>query len=309
MNIIYLGTPEFAVAPLEAIISSDKHKVVGVVTQPDRPVGRKAVITPPPVKVAAQKAGIPVFQFEKIRTEGVDALKNLGADIMITCAYGQILSKEVLDICPFGVYNLHGSLLPKYRGASPIQYAVINGDKKTGITVMKTDVGMDTGDILKEYELEILPDETYGELANRLSVLAAEVVVPSLDLISENHILKRQDDSISSVVKPIKKEDSIIDFTNNSETVKNFINGLNPSPVARTWLYNKTLKIFKASKADFSGKAGEVVKCDDELIVACGAGSIIISELQEEGGKRMSACDFIRGRKIKLGDKLGKGND
>ena len=159
MKIIFLGTPEFAVKPLEALIDS-RHEVVAVVTQPDRPVGRKGIITPPPVKVVAEKHGIAVYQFQSIAKEGVETLKSLNADAMVTCAYGQILTQPVLDICRLGVYNVHASLLPKLRGASPIQFAIINGEKKTGITFMKTDIGLDTGDIVKQYEIDVLPDET-----------------------------------------------------------------------------------------------------------------------------------------------------
>ena len=209
MKIIYLGTPEFAVKPLENILLSGKHEVLGVVCQPDRPIGRKAILTPPPVKQTAIKYGIPVYQYESVRKEGVEDLKKLCPDAMVTCAYGQILSQEILDIPKFGVYNIHASLLPKYRGASPIQYAVINGDKKTGITYMKTDVGMDTGDIIRQYEIPIGENETYGELSDRLSLLGAEHIVEILDEIENGKaVFKKQDNSFSSVVKPLKKEDS-----------------------------------------------------------------------------------------------------
>ena len=186
MKIIYLGTPEFAVAPLKAIIGSKNHEVVAVVTQPDRPVGRKNIITPPPVKVVALENGIPVFQYEKIRAEGVEDLKSVGADIMITCAYGQILSKEIIDVCPHGIINIHASLLPKYRGAAPIQYAVINGEKTTGVTVMQTEVGLDTGDIIEAFETPIGESETAGDLFVRLSNLGAEKICSVLDKIEKS---------------------------------------------------------------------------------------------------------------------------
>ena len=191
MKVIYLGTPEFAVKPLEKIINSDLHEVVAVVCQPDRPVGRKAIVTPPPVKVVAEKYGIPVLQFEKIRNGGAEELKKFNADIMVTCAYGQILSKEILEVCPKGVINIHASLLPKYRGAAPIQYAIVNGEKKTGVTIMKTEEGLDTGDIIAAYETEIGETETAGELSERLSELGAEHICGVLSDI-EN---KREDGS------------------------------------------------------------------------------------------------------------------
>ena len=183
MKIVYLGTPNFAVAPLMRLIESKKNNIVAVVTNNDKPVGRKGIITPPPVKVLAQKYNIPVYQYDKIRVEGVEDLKNLKPDIMITCAFGQILSKEILDIPRFGVMNIHASLLPKYRGASPIHYAILNGETETGITIMKTDVGIDTGDILISEKIKIGDAETCGELFDRLSNLGADLIEKALDLI------------------------------------------------------------------------------------------------------------------------------
>ena len=176
MKVIFLGTPDFAVKPLEAIFNS-KHEILAVVTQPDKPVGRKSVITPCAVKTKALSLGLNVLSYDKISKEGVQDIKNLGADIMVTCAYGQILSTEILEICKHGVINVHASLLPKYRGSAPIQWSIINGDKETGITVMQTAKGVDTGDILMQKSLEILPSETAGELFERLSTLGAEIIV------------------------------------------------------------------------------------------------------------------------------------
>ena len=302
MKIIYLGTPEFAVKPLESLIKS-KHEVVAVVTQPDRPVGRKGIITPPPVKVVAEKNNIPVYQFEKIRTDGIESLKSLNADAMVTCAYGQILSEEVLNICPYGVYNIHASLLPKYRGAAPIQYAIICGEKTTGITFMKTDVGLDTGDIVKQYPLDILPDETFGALSERLSILGAEKVADVMtEIETGNACPVKQNDEFMSVVKTIKNEDCIIDFARNSEAVKNLINGLSPAPCAYTFLNGKRYKFYNASLSGGSGNAGEVICADKKLILACGEGAVEIRSLQEEGGKVMDAKSFLLGRKLKVGD-------
>ena len=307
MKVIYLGTPEFAVNPLKAIVSSGRHQVVGVVTQPDRPVGRKNIITPPPVKVVATENGIPVFQYEKIRVEGVEDLKSLGADIMITCAYGQILSREIIDICPYGIINIHGSLLPKYRGASPIQSAVINGEKTTGITVMQTEEGLDCGDILAVFETPIGEEETSADLFARLSILGAKNICSVLDDIEDGKITPiKQDESQATLVKTIKKEDALIDFSKDALTVKNLINGMNPWPIAFTLKNGKKLKFYRARTAQGNGKAGEVIVADKKLVIACGNGAVEIGILQEEGGKAMSALSYLNGRKLKVGDLLGE---
>lgn len=311
MKVIYLGTPDFAVPALESIINSDNHSVVAVVTQPDRPVGRKNTITPPPVKVTAEKYGIPVYQFEKIRTEGVEILRSIDADIMVTCAYGQILSQEIIDICKFGIINVHASLLPAYRGAAPIQFAVINGEKKTGVTIMQTEAGLDTGDIIEQYETEIRKGETAGELAGRLSKLGAEKICEVLSEIENGNATRtKQDDSKAFVVKTIKKENALIDFSKSGEEIEHFVLGMNPSPVAFTYLRGKKLKIYRAAAvyAVSDGKIGEVIQADKRLIVKTGNGDIEITELQEEGGKKMDARSFLLGRKIAAGDVLGESN-
>ena len=306
MKVIYLGTPEFAVAPLKAIINSH-HQVVGVVTQPDRPVGRKGVITPPPVKVVATQSDIPVFQYEKIRAQGVEDLKSLGADIMITCAYGQILSREIIDICKFGIINIHGSLLPKYRGAAPIQYAVINGEEKTGITIMQTEEGLDSGDILAVFETPIGETETAADLFERLSVLGADNIVSVLDKIELGCVSPtKQDHSQATMVKTIKKEDALIDFSKSATEIKNLINGMNPWPVAFTFKNGKKIKFYRARVAQGEGKKGEVILADKKLIIACGDGAVEILSLQEEGGKVMDAIAYLNGRKLKVGDILGE---
>ena len=307
MNIIFLGTPDFAVPALKAIIAS-RHKVLAAVTQPDKPVGRKQEITPSPVKIAAENNGIKVLQYNKIRLEGVNDLKALNADIMVTCAYGQILSQEIIDICPKGIINIHASLLPKYRGAAPIQYAVLNGDKETGVTVMQTEAGIDTGDILAVSKTAIGENETAGELFDRLSEIGAELIVKTLDKIENGEIIPiKQDSSKASNVKMIKKENAEIDFTKTDKTVFDFVRGMNPWPVAYTFLNGKLLKIYKVEKSDKNGEAGTVINSDiGGITVACGNGSVIIKELQLEGGKRMSAHEFLLGRKIPPLLRLGK---
>lgn len=312
MRVIYLGTPDFAVPALKSVIEGGLHTVVAVVTQPDRPVGRKGIITPPPVKTVALSYGLPVYQFEKIRSDGAETLKSLRADVMVTCAYGQILSQEIIDICRYGIINIHASLLPRYRGAAPIQYAVINGEKETGVTVMQTEAGLDTGDIISQVKTPIGEDETAGELAVRLSEIGANMINGVLtDIENGKATHTKQDDSKAFVVKTIKKEQAEINFDKSAESIKHFILGMNPSPIAYTSLGGKKLKIYKATAAfgDFTGKVGEVVKADKELSVKTGDGLLNITELQEEGGKKMDAKSFLAGRKIKLGDVLGEKND
>lgn len=309
MRIIYMGTPQFAVAPLKRLIESDKHQVVAVVTQPDKPVGRKGIITPPPVKVEALANDIPVYQFDRIRVDGVEVLKSIDADIMVTCAYGQILSQEIIDICKFGIVNIHASLLPAYRGAAPIQYAVVRGEKKTGVTFMQTQVGLDSGDIIASFECEIGEDETAGELAERLSVIGADNVSSVLSDIEKGKAkYVPQDETKAFTVKTVKKEDARIDFDHSAIDIKRLIQGMNPSPVAYTSLNGKKIKIFTAQVADgeYTAKNGEVVKASGELLVKTSDGILRVIELQEEGGKKMNARDYLLGRKIKVGDVLGE---
>ena len=308
MKIVFLGTPDFAVKPLEALINSH-HEVLAVVTQPDKPVGRKAIITPCDVKVYAQSRGVKTLSYNKIRLEGVEDLKALNPDIMVTCAYGQILSKEILDIAKHGVINIHASLLPKYRGSAPIQWAIINGDKQTGVTIMQTDVGVDTGDILKAVSLDILENETAGELFERLSVLGAQTIVSVIDDIEKGNITPiKQDENKATHVGMLKKEDGLLDFNKPTKDLVNLIRGLNPWPVAFTTLNGKTLKVYSATPCDNNGESGKVLFADikNGFIVATGDGSIKINELQLEGSKKMNARDFLVGNKVKQGDILGK---
>lgn len=306
MKLVFLGTPDFAVPSLERIIAS-KHEILAVVTQPDKPVGRNNVLTPPPVKVCALKHGLNVLQYNKIRTEGVGDLKNLAPDIMVTCAFGQILSQEIIDIAPRGIINVHASLLPKYRGAAPIQYSVINGDTETGVTIMQTEAGIDTGDILSVEKTPIYPDETAGELFERLSELGAKLIVETLDKIEAGKITPvKQDETKATHVKMLTRETGKIDWTKSAKDIKNLVRGTNPWPAAHTFLNGKTLKIFvvDALDGDFDGQFGEVLRADKKLVVKCGQGAVEILEIQSEGGKRMSATAFDAGRKILKGDIL-----
>lgn len=308
MRAIYLGTPDFAVAPLVKLVEecSDKVQVVAVMTNPDRPVGRKRILTPCPVKVKATEYGIPVYSYDKIRVEGVEDVKKLNPDIMITCAFGQILSQEIIDIPKFGIINVHASLLPKYRGASPIHYAILNGEKETGVTIMKTDIGIDTGDIILQRSLKIGDSETCGELFARLSVLGAECLKEAVELIvSGKAEYTEQDGTLATATKMIRKEHALIDWTEENVKVYNLIRAFNPAPVAYTFFNGESLKIYRAEISDGNGKAGEIINNTDCLEIACGTGSLKITTLQKSGGKIMSVADFLRGNRPEKGSILG----
>ncbi len=304
MNILFMGTPDFAVPALEALAKSE-HTVCAVFTQPDKPRGRKMILTPPDVKVCAEKLGIPVFQPESMRTnEALEEVKMLNPDVAVVAAYGQILPKSVLDIPKYGCVNIHGSLLPKYRGAAPIQQSVLNGDRITGVTTMLMDVGLDTGDILLKKETEIGENETSGELFDRLAVLGAELILETLSLLEKGEIQpQRQDDSLATHTSKITKSLSPIDFTKPARDVHNKIRGLNPWPAATAKICGKKVKIHSSKLSKLSGEPGTIL-CTRPLVVACGKNAVEIIELQPDGKKRMSAEAFVAGHKIALGDKV-----
>lgn len=299
-----MGTPDFAVLPLKYLVENN-YEVVAVVTNLDKPIGRKQILTPPPVKSFALERNIPVFQYGKIRVEGVQDLINLKPDIIITCAFGQILSQEIIDIPSLGVINIHASLLPKLRGASPIHYAILNGLKKTGITIMRTDIGIDTGDIIYQREIEIKDDETCGELFERLSVLGAECIVEALpSIIDGSAKYIKQDEDKVTFSKIIKKDLAQIDWTESAEQNYNKVRAFNPAPVAFTFFNGEPFKIYQAKALDNSGVPGTILKSDNELIVACGKGSLSLLKVQKAGSKPMLASDFLRGNKLTVGEEL-----
>ena len=304
MKIIYAGTPQFAVEPLKALVNSGAD-IVGVVTQEDRPFGRKGVLTPPPVKSFALGLGLPVYQFGRIR-DHAEELRALGADAMFTCAYGQLLTRDVLDVFPRGVWNAHASLLPLFRGASPVQSAILAGEKVTGVTVMKTELALDSGDILLVKRCGIEEGETAGELSQKLSLLAAEALCEAEKLISrgdENLLL--QDEGAATYCKKIKKEDARINFSLPAERVCALINGMSPSPAAFCMHGGGPLNLLRAFVREGGGAAGRVLQVTKKgLLVACGAGSVLVTEAQFAGGKRLSAADIFNGRKIREGDRL-----
>ena len=288
MKIVFAGTPLFAVKPLEKIIERG-YEVVGAVVQPDKPQGRKGVLTPPPVKRFAAERGIPVLQPEKLR-EDISALRALGGDVMITCAYGQILTQAVLDLFPLGVCNIHDSLLPKYRGASPIQSCVLAGETET----LKTEIGA---------------AETYGELSERLSLLGAEAVVKALPLIeSGNYTPEKQDEARASVVRKITKEQAKIDFSRSADEIVNLVRGMNPEPAAFSFLGELRLNVYRAEAASRpegteNAREGEILSDGPKqgFLVACKGGAVKLTEVQAAGGKRMRGADFLNGRKAEKG--------
>ncbi|MBO5714544.1 MAG: methionyl-tRNA formyltransferase [Clostridia bacterium] len=303
MKIVFMGTPDFAVEPLKALVSSPDYEVIAVVCNHDKPVGRKQVLTAPPVKEYANSVHIPVYQYDKIRLEGVEDLKKLNPDLIVTCAFGQILSQEIIDIPKLGVINIHASLLPKYRGASPIHYAILNGEKTTGVTIMKTDIGIDTGDILISEQVEIGEQETCGELFDRLSVLGANLIIKALNLIKDGKAnFTVQDHSKSTTTKIIKKEMAKIDFTKTANEVVNQIRAFNPSPIAFTFFNGEQYKIYKAQAVEGNGQSGEIINSTDSLIIACGSGAISVETIQRQGGKPLNIKDFLRGNKLPTGE-------
>lgn len=311
MKIVFAGTPEFAVAPLQHIVDNG-FEVVGVITQADKPQGRKGVLTPPPVKVLAEKLGIPVLQPDKIRDE-VESVRALGGDIMITCAYGQILTQAVLDSFCMGVWNIHAGLLPAYRGASPIQSCILNGETKTGVSVMKTELGLDCGDILAVEETPVGETETYGELSDRLSVIGAELIVKALHALkSGEYTLTPQGDEGVNIVRKIGKEHAKIDFSKTATEIVDLVRGMNPAPVAFTQLDGNTVNVYRAEKAVLNDEEqtvlataviGEVLSDRPKrgLLVKCADGAVKLIEVQASGGKRITGGDFINGRKAKKG--------
>ncbi len=304
MRIVYLGTPDFAVEPLKKLLENN-YNVVAVVCNNDKPVGRKQILTAPPVKKFALENNIPVFQYDKIRVEGVDKLKELKPDIMITCAFGQILSKEILDIPKHGVINIHASLLPKYRGASPIHFAILNGEKITGITIMRTNEGVDTGDIITQEKIEIRENETCGELFERLSTLGANCLIKTLPSIFDNsakYIV--QDESHATFSKIIKKEMAKIDWNDNAENIVNKVRAFNPAPIAFATFENNPFKIYSAEVCSLRGNVAEILKADKELIVGCADASVSLKVVQKSGGKMMNIADFLRGNKLNVGEEL-----
>lgn len=310
MRIVFMGTPEFAVPSIKMLVENN-YNVVAAVTQPDKPKGRGNKITPPPVKVYAEEKGIIVLQPEKIKTgEFFRQLEALKPDLFITVAYGRILPQDILELPPLGCINVHGSLLPKYRGAAPIQWAIINGEKKTGITTMYTDVGMDTGDMLLKREVEIPMDMTAGELHDCLSIVGAEVLKETLECL-KNGSLKRekQIEEEATHAPMMTKETGSIDWSKSAFDIHNLVRGTSPWPGAYTKFCGCKLKICKTQliEGDNRGcKPGTIIKKDKNgIIVACGDGVLNIVEIQPESCRKMTVEEYLCGHKVNEGDVIG----
>ncbi len=313
MKAVFMGTPEFAVPCFEKL--NEYCDVVCVVTQTDKPKGRGKTMQSPPVKLRADELGIPCIQPKTLRDEEVQKiLASYGADVFVVVAYGKILPKEVLDIPPMGCINVHGSLLPEYRGAAPMQRSLIDGKTKTGITTMYMNEGLDTGDMLLKEEVTITPDMNYGELSEIMSKTGAELLIKTLDGLAGGSLKGTpQDDSLATYAQKIEKGDLKIDFSQSAEKIHNFIRGVYPSLSAYGYTENaKGKKMIKFASSSFIERScphpeGEVILCDDklsEIHIACGEGILVIKELIPEGKGKMRSADYIRGRQIKTGDIL-----
>lgn len=307
LRIVFMGTPDFAVAILERLIATGRN-VVGVFSQPDKPVGRKQIIMPTPVKAFAEEHNIPVFQPSKLRDgEALKIMEELKPDLTVVAAYGKILPKEILDVAPLGNVNVHGSLLPKYRGAAPIQWSVLNGDSVTGVTTMYMAEGMDTGDMILKLETEIVENETAGELFDRLAKLGGDSIEKTLELFDIGNVPRTvQNEEEATYAPMLKKEMAEIDFTKSANEVNNLVRGMNPWPVAFTFFEGKTLKVHEAvSVTDLEGPSGELLD-EKRFIVGCGKNAIEFISVQPEGKNKMSGADFIRGRRLQKGVLFGK---
>ena len=304
MKVVFMGTPDFAVPSLQALLDAG-HEVAAVYTQPDKPVGRKQVLTPPPVKALAQAHGIPVYQPVKLRDGSVAAqLKELAPELIVVVAYGRILPKEILELPPRGCINVHGSLLPKYRGAGPIQWAVINGEEETGITTMYMGEGLDTGDMLLTMKTKIGVQETAGELFDRLSVLGAECLIKTISALEQGKITPvKQNEAEATYAPMLDKSMAELDFSKTAKELQCLIRGLNPWPVAVTRFGQKRLKVYAAKAVEGSGVPGTVLDAE-QFIVACGSGALQFTEVQLEGSKRMPVQEFLRGKQIFIGKLL-----
>lgn len=307
MRIVFMGTPEFAVPCLQKLIDCG-HEISGVFTQPDKPQGRKMILTPPPVKELALANNIPVYQPQKMKDgTALEMLKEADPELVIVVAYGKILPKEILDYPKYGCINIHASLLPKLRGAAPIQWSVINGFKKTGVTSMQMDEGLDTGDMLVMHEIEIGENDTAGDMHDKLSVLGADTLEETIDLLLKNELKPEKQNHEEFTYAPmLSKELSPIDWDLSAQEVHNKIRGLCPWPSATALLNGKKVKIHQSVLVSGkSGSAGEIVESGKRLVVSCGDGNCIeILNLQAEGKKAMIAADYMRGNPLNIGDKF-----
>lgn len=310
MRLAFMGTPAFAVPSLEALVDAG-YAVVGAFTQPDRPVGRGHKLAACPVKEAALLRGVPVYQFERIRdAEGLACLRALAPDLVVTAAFGQILSQQLLDVPRLGTVNVHASLLPAYRGPAPINWCILNGETQTGVTTMLTDAGVDTGDILLCRQTPIGAEETAGELSQRLSHLGAQVLLETLEGYLRGQIRPRKQDAALASRQPmLKKEMAQIDWQMSAQAIVNRVRGFNPWPCAWTRWDGGVLKIYRARACEGAGEPGEAIRSSarEGLVVACGEGAVEILEMQAPNARRMAATAYLAGKRIEPGTKFGGG--
>jgi methionyl-tRNA formyltransferase len=303
MRVVFIGTGEIGVPTLRALLDSEEHEVVGIVTQPDKPVGRSQRIEPPPIKKALTGTALPILQPKRMKEpQSIDEIRALAPDVIVVMAYGQILPREVLEIPSNACLNLHGSLLPRWRGAAPIQAAIAAGDRETGITLIYMDEGLDTGDMLLQRNIEIAPNETGGSLRDRLAQIAPATLLESLPLLSgESAPRTPQDDTLATNAPKLNREAGRIDWTESAETIERKIRAYNPWPTAFTTMAAKSklprnLKIFSAIIVDHTGSPGEIAYADERgLVIAAGSRAVSLQEVQLEGKRRMSATEFGRG--------------
>ena len=306
MKIMFMGTPDIAVCCLKSLI--EKHNVVCVVTQTDKPKGRGQKIAFPPVKELALELSIDVYQPQTLKDGAfLEVLEMYKPDVIVVVAYGKILPKYVIDYPKYGCINVHASLLPKYRGAAPIQWVIVNGERISGITTMQMDVGLDTGDMLLKGEVEITDTMTAGELHDKFCEISPKVLLDTLKSLENGEITpQKQDDSLSNYASLLTKESCKINWNDTPQNIINLIRGMNPFPTAHTRYKDKSLKIYNAKITTGNGKNGEIIGVDNGLTVACNGGAINITELQLEGKKRMQAIDFLRGHSLEIGTILGE---
>ena len=304
-----MGTPDFAVPSLKALIDSGEN-VVGVICQPDRPKGRGHKLMACPVKETAVAAGIPVYQPEKIKApEGVEKLKEFAPDLCVTAAFGQLLSAENLAVPRLGTINVHASLLPKHRGSAPINWSILMGDTVTGVTTMMTDIGMDTGDILLKKEIPIEKTDTAGTLTDRLAELGAQLLLETLAALKAGTLTRiRQDSELASTEPKLSREQGRIDFTMSSDAIDRHVRGLSPWPGTFASLGGETMKVGKVAAAEMEGRPGEILVADPMkgLIVGCGQGAVELVEIQMPGSRMMNARDYLRGHSITVGTIFGE---
>jgi len=312
LKIVFMGTPDFAVPSLRALVEKG-YNIVAAITQPDKPKGRGNKVTPPPIKDYAQLQEIEVLQPTKLRKneEFLVKLKEIAPDLLVTCAYGNILPQAVLDVPPLGCINVHGSLLPKYRGAAPIQWSIINGDKITGITTMFTEIGMDTGDILLKREVDINDDMNSQELHDILSKVGAELLLETIQLIEQDKLIRipQAHDEATHVPK-LSKETGLIDWFKDAQSIHNLVRGVFPWPVAYTYYGENRMRILRTkvmNNTDSFNVVGEIIDVNDEgLFISTGKGLICIEQLQFDGGKAMSVGQYLRGHSLDKGQILGR---